>query len=134
MRDYKDLYIRLIKAVALESKDPKTKVGCIIVKGKKLSYGYNGFPTGVEETPEKWERPLKYEYSIHAEKNAIINCPFDTDGSVLYCTHKPCHRCLGAIINAGIKEVFYLEDYSVSEISAKVFSDLEGSLITRKIE
>ena len=94
---------------ALMSKDPSTKVGAVIVSSdnRQCSVGYNGFPVGVEETPQKWERPLKYEYVQHAEPNAIANCPFDTYGCTIYITHMPCHRCLGHIRNSGIKHIVY---------------------------
>ncbi|MCJ8332199.1 MAG: dCMP deaminase family protein [Lentisphaeria bacterium] len=95
------------------SKDPRTKVGAIIVTEdtRQVSIGYNGFPSKLKETPERWEKPLKYDYVIHAELNAIMNCPFDTKGAWLYCTHQPCHRCLEHLVNAGIKRVVYNRVY-----------------------
>ena len=98
---------------ALMSKDPSTKVGAVIVSAdnRKSSTGFNGFPAGVVETPELWERPTKYEYVQHAEPNAIANCSFDRAGSTIYVTHRPCHRCLGLIANAGIDHIVYNLDY-----------------------
>ena len=95
------------------SKDPKTKVGALVVTpdNRQISFGYNGFSRGMEETEERWQRPAKYEYVIHAELNAIMNCPFDTVGATLYCTHQPCHRCIQHLINAGIKRLVYLYPY-----------------------
>jgi len=106
-------FIELAKTTSTLSKDPSTKVGAVIVKdNRQISTGYNGFPRGLTETDEKWNnKELKHEYVIHAELNAIINCPFDTKGSTLYCTHRPCHRCLGHIVNAGIERVVYLHWY-----------------------
>lgn len=107
-------YLRLAWMTAYSmSKDPNTKVGAVIVhpNSRQISTGYNGFPKGVEETPEKWQRPTKYQHVIHAEPNAIINCPFDTDGCTIYVTHQPCHICMGFIINAGIKRLVYNKVY-----------------------
>jgi dCMP deaminase len=107
-------YLRLAWMTAYDlSKDPTTKVGCVIVhpNGRQISTGYNGFPKGTEETKEKWERPAKYLRVIHAEPNSIINCPFDTSGCTIYITHQPCHSCLGLIINAGITRVVYNKAY-----------------------
>lgn len=107
-------FIRLAWVMALNlSKDPNTKVGAIITSkdGRHVSFGYNGMPKGLEETKEIWERPTKYRYVIHAEPNSIINCPFDTKGCTIYTTHKPCHRCLGQIVNAGIDRLVYNEEY-----------------------
>lgn len=99
------------------SKDPNTKVGAVVVSPdyRKFSVGYNGFAAGIEEKPEMWERPTKYLYAVHAEENAIINCPFDTQGCFIYITHRPCHRCMSRLVNAGIKQVYYHMDYRGAE-------------------
>jgi dCMP deaminase len=34
-----------------------------------------------------------------------------TDGATLFCTHAPCLDCAKASYQAGIKEVFYKNDY-----------------------
>lgn len=95
------------------SKDPSTHVGAVIVTpdNRQCSIGYNGFAAGIEETPEKWERPTKYEYVIHAEENCLINCPFDTVDCKIYITHQPCHRCIGRVLNSGITHVYYGQPY-----------------------
>lgn len=100
-------WLSLAWTTALMSKDPSTQVGAVIVSSdnRQCSTGYNGFPVGLEEDERKWQRPTKYEYVIHAEPNAICNCPFDTSGCTIYVTHEPCHRCLGLIVNAGIKNI-----------------------------
>ena len=108
-------FLRLAWVTALNlSKDPSTKVGAVIVTEdtRQVSIGYNGFPRGLDESPERWEKPLKYEFVIHAELNAIMNCPFDTKGCTLYCTHQPCHRCLEHLVNAGIRRVVYCKEYT----------------------
>lgn len=98
------------------SKDPSTKVGSVIASfdNLQISTGYNGFPAGLDESPNKWERPIKYQYVIHSELNAIMHCPFDIHRvpSTLYVTHQPCHRCMGHIRNAGIKRIVYTNPYS----------------------
>lgn len=126
-------YLRLAWVTAMNlSKDPSTKVGAVIVTEdtRMVSIGYNGFPRKLEETPERWEKPLKYEYVIHAEMNAIMNCPFDTKGCTLYCTHQPCHRCLVHMVNAGIKRVVYNLEYrnlthrDIWDETAKLFEEV----------
>lgn len=112
--EWDSFWLSLAIQVAALSKDPSTQVGALVVTSdnRQCSLGYNGFPAGVEETAERWERPEKYEWVIHAEKNAIANCPFDTKGCSLYCTHQPCHACLGFIANAGITKIMYLQPYT----------------------
>lgn len=95
------------------SKDKSTKVGALIVKndGTPLSWGYNGFPRGANDNDEKrHERPLKYLWTEHAERNAIYNAArsgIELAGSRLYVTTLiSCPDCARAIIQAGIKTLF----------------------------
>ena len=108
-------FMQHAQLISTLSKDNSTKVGCVIVSPKKviLSMGYNGFPRGVDDNvPERHLRPTKYEFVVHAEENAILNAGrngIKLEGSILYVTMPPCTRCAGSIIQAGIKEVIYLE-------------------------
>lgn len=99
-------------ATASRSKDPSTQVGAIIVDKDKatVSKGYNGFPSGILETEERWQRPIKYDLVIHAECNAIARAAkrgIAVDGCTMYVTHFPCLNCAKTIIAAGIKELYY---------------------------
>lgn len=115
---------------AMRSKDPNTCVGaCIVSKENKiLSVGYNGMPLGCSDDEYPWERegsPLdtKYLYVCHAELNALLNnTGANYKGSKIYTTLFPCNECTKALIQAGIKEVIYMEDkYAKTEsvIAAK---------------
>jgi dCMP deaminase len=127
------MFLQMALVVSSMSKDPSTKVGAVIVtpNNKHISIGYNGFVKGIEETAAKWSRPIKYQYVRHAEDNAIINCPFDTTGCTIYCTHQPCHRCLEMIAQAEIKRVIYLNSYPNLEYPeiwaehAKLFKEIK---------
>lgn len=100
---WNEYYVGMARLVALKSKDPSTKVGCVIVGPDRevRSTGFNGFPRGVREVgvvsrrggfddldtgrpverlaetdevdPERWARPMKYLLVEHAERNAIYN-------------------------------------------------------------
>lgn len=103
-------FMRLAHEVASWSKDPSTKVGCLLVKDKKVvSLGYNGLPTGVEDSLERLQnRDLKYEMTVHAEVNAVTTAALhgvSTDGCTAYVTFHPCSRCAAVLINAGIATV-----------------------------
>lgn len=122
--NWQDYFIGIAKLSALRSKDPRTQVGCCIVDPKKktiLSIGYNGFPRMKPKTKKNndsifpWTSDAisildkKDMYVVHAEMNAILNSrDRDLEGSVLYTTLFPCNECAKAIIQAGIKKVFYL--------------------------
>lgn len=106
------LWLNVADSAATMSKDPNTKVGCVIVKDNKhVSIGYNGFAPGVMETPDRWTRPEKYEWVIHAEENAILQAPFDTTNATCYCTISPCHKCMARLIAARISRIVYRAEY-----------------------
>lgn len=119
-------FIRIAWITALNlSKDPVTQVGALISSPdtRQISLAYNGFPAGLPESKELWQRPAKYARVTHAEVNCVLNCPFDSKGCTLYCTHKPCHRCLCYIVNAGIKRIVYNEDY-INEQDLAVWNEV----------
>lgn len=106
-------YLRMAKLIALDrSKDPSTKVGAVLVHkdGRRMSGGYNGMVAGMVEDDQVWnDRPIKYANVIHAEVNAVLNCPFsnDLEGATLYCTMHPCSQCLKLLVQAGIRRIVY---------------------------
>src|SRR5687768_3524816 len=82
--------------------------GRYILSKKIVASGANHFPDGVKELPERWERPIKYSYVEHAERNCIYSAAkrgIKTDGLVMYCPWFACADCARAIIQAGIAEV-----------------------------
>lgn len=101
-------YLELAKHISLWSKDRSTKVGCAIVSNDNriLSLGYNGFPRGInDDLEERHERPLKYKFAEHAERNAIYNSDVSLKGASCYVTMFPCADCCRAIIQTGMVEV-----------------------------
>ena len=106
-----DRFFEMARMVGSWSKDPSTQVGAVIVRPDRTiaSVGYNGFPRGVEDTPDKLEdRPAKYLWTVHAEANAILSAREPLHGCTLYVTPlHPCANCAGLIIQAGIVSVRY---------------------------
>lgn len=103
-------FIELAEHVAEWSKDCSTKVGAVIVDDNNvISMGYNGFPRGCDDDSEyRHERPIKYDWVLHSEENAIINAArhgVRTHGTTMYITWFPCSKCAGMIVNAGIKQI-----------------------------
>jgi dCMP deaminase len=86
--------------------DPSTWNGAAIVTPDgKTTVARNSLPFGVEETPERWERPLKYSVVEHAERNAIFFAAYhgmSTRGATMYCPWSACAECARAIIQSGI--------------------------------
>lgn len=121
-------FLGLAERFAQRSKDPSTKVGCVIVGPDRevRSMGYNGLPRGVEDLAERMERPAKYLWTSHAEENAVAQAArigVSLKGCTAYVTHFPCARCARALIQAGITAVKYgtgqtrmpLEEFKVAE-------------------
>ena len=108
-------FMDLAKLIATWSKDTSTKVGCIVVdSGKRiLTTGYNGFPRGVDDTiPARHERPVKYDFTEHAERNAMYNAltyGVSLKDCIMYVTFPPCVDCARGIIQSGIREIIYLD-------------------------
>ena len=90
-----------------------TQVGAALVDLRTrtvVATGFNGPPRGVEDLPERLERPGKYLWASHAEANVIAHCAslgIRTEGRVLYVTHQPCAACARTIIQAGIGAVHF---------------------------
>jgi len=104
-------FAQLAAEVSTWSKDPSTKVGCILVRDKKvISTGYNGLPKSISDSFERLtDRTVKYEITIHAEQNAVISAALhgvSTVGCSAYVTFHPCSRCVSVLINAGIESIY----------------------------
>ncbi len=104
-------FLRLAHEVSTWSKDRSTQVGAVIVGDDKTPgpYGYNGFPRDVDDDAEdRHQRPTKYRWTEHAERNAIYNAArigMGLKGCTMYVTHVPCADCARAIVQVGIREV-----------------------------
>lgn len=104
-----NFYMDLAHFVAEKlSKDPSTKVGAVVI-GKnrnQVAFGFNGFPAGIADTPERLnDRPTKYRLIQHAERNVLDNAAFDLEGATLVTTQFPCDECAKSIISKKIKTV-----------------------------
>lgn len=108
-------YLEVAHAVSKLSKDESTKVGAVILGKDSMeirSLGYNGAPRGcaADEDDARVQRPEKYFWFEHAERNAIFNAArigTPLAGSTLIVTHPPCMDCARAIVQAGIKHVVW---------------------------
>lgn len=105
MTDYTDL-MRHAYDVALDSPDPSTQNGAIILDsaGVTIGLGNNRFTIGMRPTPDLFERPKKYAYIEHAERNAIFSVLYEgrTSPHTLICPWAACADCARAIVQSGI--------------------------------
>jgi dCMP deaminase len=104
-------FLKRTYELASQSRDTSNQNGAIIVdsySGKILSEGFNDFPTGCQDLPERHERPLKYSYFRHAERHACYNAAKrgnKTDGMTMICPWFACDSCAIAIIESGVRRV-----------------------------
>lgn len=107
------IWISFAKTISERSYDPRNKVGAVIVtedNTQVLGIGYNGGWAGGPNEVESLEPGMSG--MIHAEINALIKMNYSHHkGKKLYVTLSPCRACAKAIINGGIDNVIYLDDY-----------------------
>ena len=112
-------FIELAQHLSQWSKDPSTKVGCVVVGPDReiRSTGFNGFPRGIEDAPGRLaDRDQKYPLICHAEENAIMHAArigVALKGCIAYVTWPPCTRCARSLVQAGVSEVAYPADLAI---------------------
>ena len=113
-KKYDIAYLKMAQEWAKLSHCKRKQVGALIVKDKMIiSDGYNGTPTGFENTCEDEENYTKW-YVLHAEANAIMKVASSTQSSkdsTLYITMSPCKECSKLIFQSGIKRLVYNIEY-----------------------
>jgi dCMP deaminase len=114
--NWTEYFLNIAEQVKLKSKDQSTQIGAVIVgiDNEVLSTGYNSFPRGMDDSKqERQERPEKYFWFEHAERNAIYNAArvgTPLKNSTIYLTSGlPCMDCARGIVNSGIKIVYCKE-------------------------
>jgi len=129
MSDKWDLrFLKLAKHISDWSKDPSTKVGCVVVGPDReiRSTGFNGFPRGIMDDDNRLNnRQKKYPMICHAEENAIMHAArigISLKGNTAYVTWPPCSRCTRSLIQAGINEVVYPSNVEIPERWEEDFS------------
>lgn len=108
-----DYFLGLAFIVSQKSHDIHTQHGCIITDNANriLSLGYNGFPRGLDDKALPKDRPDKYPWMIHAERNALSNCTIRPEGGTAYVTGQCCNDCIMALWQEGIKTVVMTDNH-----------------------
>jgi len=115
--NWDEYFYKMAEHVKTKSKDRSTQCGSVIVgvANNVLGIGFNGFPRGVNDYEDaRHERPAKYLYTEHGERNAIYNAArhgIKLEGSRIYLSGGglPCADCARAIIQSGIVEVIVMD-------------------------
>ena len=120
---YISAHIKVAEIYSSLSSAERLKVGAIIVKDNRvISIGYNGTPSGwdncceevvgftEDNTPITKTKPEV----IHAEANAIAKLARTNESGLaadMFITHAPCMECAKLIFGAGIKSVYFKNEY-----------------------
>ena len=106
-----EFFLHKAYLTATKSKDPRTKYGAILVKDNhQIAEGYNGIPSGVIDNSQRLHKDNKENYIVHAEQNCCFMAArhgISIDGASLYCQGLSCVNCTKALIQSGVKTVFY---------------------------
>jgi dCMP deaminase len=139
-----EYFMDIAKVVATRSNCMKRKVAAIIVKDRRvISTGYNGTPRGAKNCNEggcprcngmaQSGTALDECLCCHGEENAITQAAYhgtSLKGATLYTTYAPCLLCTKMIINCGIAEVVYNQDYPLNERALALLEEC-GVLLRR---
>ncbi|CEG27937.1 dCMP deaminase [Bacillus sp. B-jedd] len=123
--------------LALRSTCTRLMVGATIVRDKRIiAGGYNGSIAGGEHCTDHGCYVIDHHCvrTIHAEMNALLQCAkfgVPTGGAEIYVTHFPCLQCSKAIIQAGIKTVYFASDYKNHPYAMELFE--KANVRTEKV-
>ena len=133
--DWDTYFLDIAGMVARRGNCRRRQVAAVVVRDRRIvSTGYNGTPRGIRNCCEggcarcNSDAPsgsgLSECVCSHAEENAITQAAYHgiaLRDAVLYCTMSPCLTCAKMIINAGISEVIFEEEYHFAEQTKALF-------------
>lgn len=133
--DWNSIWKRFALDISKRSPDPKFQVGAVIVtkdNTQVLALGYNGDHKGGPNCRDSLETGKSG--FIHAEVNALIKCDFNNPKQKkMYLTHAPCLVCAKCIVNSGIKQVLYINDYEPDMSGINILKDC-GIAVTKLVD
>lgn len=112
---YINAYMQMAEVFAGTSEAKRLKVGALVVKdGGIISEGCNGTPRGWVDNVCEGSDGLTLGVVRHAEINAlnkIRRSTMTSVGATMFISHSPCLNCAIDIVDAGIKQVYFREQY-----------------------
>lgn len=142
-------FIELAKVISKRSTCLRRKTGAVLVTRDKwlIAEGYNGAPKGLPHCEElsgclrerlKIPSGQRHELcrAVHAETNVVIRAALygaSTKNTTVYTTTLPCIICAKILINAGIEQIVYFEEYGDEESNTETRKLLnQAGIILRK--
>ena len=128
-KSWKEYFMEITSLVASRSTCDRAFVGCLLVNddNRIVSTGYNG---SVKKNPHCDDIGHKMRdnhciATIHAEMNALLYCAkegISVKNCTAYVTHFPCLNCTKALIQAGIKKIYFQNDYRVDDYAMELLN------------
>lgn len=138
-KSWDEYFMEITEMVATRSTCDRAFVGCILVNrdNRIVSTGYNGSLSGNPSCDEIGHtmRDGHCIATIHAEMNALLYCAKEgikVNGCKCYVTHFPCLNCTKALLQAGITEIYYKDDYRVDEYALELINNNKIKLVKMK--
>lgn len=123
-----NVYIDFLKGIQSLSQSSRLKVASIALKKdfEKVFTGYNGSVKNAEIIPETGteEESLEPGHSgfIHSEINLIAKfSESDPEKYIVIITHSPCSVCSKVLVNAGFRNIFWLQEYRKTKHLERIF-------------
>ncbi len=135
-----EYFLAQAKLAALRGTCTRLAVGAVLVRDKRMiASGYNG---SVDDSSHCLDEGCLIENNhcvrtVHAEMNALLQCArfgIPTDQTTLYTTHFPCLNCTKHLIQAGIKEIIYEEDYRNDDTALRLLKEANISIKQVKVK
>lgn len=119
-----DYFLGLAKIISQRSHDIHTQHGCVITDSSNriLGVGYNGYPRGLDDSLLPKNRPDKYPWMVHSERNALANCVVRPDNGIAYVTGQCCNDCIMALWQEGVQTVYMIDDHGTHLFDEKAKS------------
>ncbi|WP_080874670.1 ComE operon protein 2 [Oceanobacillus timonensis] len=123
--------------LALRSTCTRLMVGATIVRDKRIiAGGYNGSVSGDVHCIDEGCYVIDGHCvrTVHAEANALLQCAkfgVPTEGADIYVTHFPCLQCSKQLVQSGIKNLYYAEDYKNHPYAVELFE--QAGVRTQKV-
>lgn len=121
----------IVKQIASLSVSSSLKVGAIALKkdfSKIGAFGYNGSYSNAPINPDTGTEEESLEPGksgmIHAEINLIAKFrETDPENYVIIISHSPCKICSKVLVNAGFKNIYWLENYRDTSHLSEIFEN-----------
>jgi dCMP deaminase len=118
-----EVFKNILLNISSLSVSQTTKVGCIAFKknfSRISSFGYNGTypgaPVNLETGGEEISLVPGCSGFLHAEDNMVAKFhERDPENHIVFVTLSPCRECTIRLVNAGFKEIYWIETYRITE-------------------